>query len=79
MKSINAKYLINEACYQKYFCFRNFAETKNNFVPKGILIGFKMAKKKVYKQTKNRHFHIYMSRDDWHCILAKKFSDCSGI
>ena len=48
---INQHFLINEASYQKYFCFRTFTGEKSNFVPNGIRIGFEMAKKKVYRHT----------------------------
>ena len=33
------------------------------FVPKGFPIGFEMAEKNLNKQT-DRHFRIYISRDD---------------
>ena len=38
---------------------RSFPAAKSKFVPKGILIGFEITEKKVYKQT-NRPTHIFV-------------------
>ena len=54
-ESINANYLINEASFQIYFCFRTLSEAKVNFVPKGSPIGFERAEKNANKQT-----HIFV-------------------
>ena len=57
-ESINANYLINEASFQIYFCFRTLSEAKGSLVPKGFRIGFETAEKNVNRQT-NKQTDIF--------------------
>ena len=52
----------------EFFCFRTFLWAKSNFLQKGVQLGFEMAEKKLYKHT-DRHFRIYISRDDCKCHI----------